>query len=179
MLTITIKGEEVFNEVTDEFGTIGDIHLHLEHSLASLSKWESKYEKPFLGGVEKTDDEIKDYIRIMILNQDPERDFVDEMGQEHLEEIREYIGSSQTATTFRSEGSRKSGEIITAEIVYYWMVSFQIPFECQYWHLNRLFALIRVCGEKNSPQKKYSRREIVNRNRELNAQRKAAMNTRG
>jgi hypothetical protein len=102
------------------------------------------------------------------------------MRQKNLDEINAYIEAKHTATTFSQMPAKTGrGEIITSELLYYWMIAFNIPFECQHWHLNRLFSLIRICSIKNQPQKKMSRSEIAARNRELNAQRKAQLGTRG
>jgi len=180
MLTIIIEGEEFYNETTEEFETVGSVELYLEHSLVSLSKWESKYHKPFLGSGEKTSEEIAYYIMSMV--QDPNATYgtLNNLSEKNLEEINKYIESSQSATTFGIMPERKGrGEIITSELIYYWLVAFKIPFECESWHLNRLFSLIRICNIKNSPGKKMPRHEVANRNRELNEKRKAKYGTKG
>lgn len=180
MLTIIIEGEEVYNEEEETFEKFNDVKLDLEHSLVSVSKWESNYKKPFLTSVVKTSEEIFDYIKYMVLTPDVNLDVLYRCSQKNLDAIQEYIDSSQSATTFGSMPERRgSGEIITSELIYYWIVSFNIPFECQYWHLNRLFSLIRICNIKNSKPKKMSRTELAQRNRELNAQRKAKLGTSG
>jgi len=180
MLTITVIGDELYDEITNEFTTVGDVVLQLEHSLISLSKWESKFEKPFLGRGEKTKEEVFEYLKCMVLTEDVAPEVYLRLSRENIQEINDYIDTKQSATTF-SEHQKNSGmgETITSELIYYWMVALNIPFECQYWHLNRLFSLIRVCGIKNSPPKKMSARQIAERNRELNAQRKAMYNTTG
>lgn len=180
MLKITVSGEEYFNEETSEFETHGDFELELEHSLISLSKWESKYQKPFLVSTEKTPQEIMGYIEAMIISPIYPPDFFAKLSTANIKAINDYIESKESATTFGSMPERKGqGEIITSELIYYWMVAFNIPFECEYWHLNRLFALIRVCNIKNSKPKKMSRHEIASRNRELNAIRRAQYGTSG
>lgn len=180
MLIITVSADELYDEVTETFSVVGGTVVKLEHSLISLSKWESKHQKPFLTPGNKTTEEVLDYIKMMICNEDVTLDIVEEMNQENVNEINSYIESKESATTFSDvQKSTGRGEIITAELIYYWMVSFNIPFECQYWHLNRLFALIRICSIKNSKQKKMSRRDVAARNRELNAQRKAQLGTTG
>jgi hypothetical protein len=180
MLKLLVPGVEYFNEETETFETVGDFELELEHSLISLSKWESKYKKPFLGKGEKTPQEIFGYIESMILTPIYPEDLFLRLNQKLLDNITEYIESTESATTFgRMPDRRGPGEIITSELIYYWMVAFNIPFECERWHLNRLFALIRICNIKNSKQRKMSRNEIATRNRELNAQRKAQYNTTG
>jgi hypothetical protein len=180
MLTIIVPGVEMFDEQTEEFVTIGDVTLNLEHSLVSLSKWESIYEKPFLGHSEKTREEARDYIKAMTLTPDvPEEVFL-KLTEENIQSINKYIDSKMTATWFNeAPGAPKSRDVITAELVYWWMIEFKIPFECETWHLNRLFTLIRVCNIKQAKPKKMTRSEIASRNRELNAQRKSQLGTKG
>lgn len=180
MLTIVVPREEFYNEQTEEFVIVDEIVLELEHSLVSLSKWESKFEKPFLGPEEKTSEEVLGYVESMILNPKFSPEVIFQLTQENLDQINDYIGSAQSATTFGQMPDRKvKGEIITSELIYYWMVAFNIPFECEHWHLNRLFALIRICNIKNSKQKKMSKHELAARNQELNAKRRAELNTSG
>ena len=180
MLKIVIEGEELFNEETKTFETTDNVVLELEHSLFSVSKWESKYQKPFLAAGEKTSEEVFGYVEAMVVSPNPDLGALYRCSQENLTEIQAYIDSSQSATTFGSMPERRGpGEIITSELIYFWVVSFNIPFECQYWHLNRLFSLIRICNIKNSKPKKMSKNEISQRNRELNARRKAELGTRG
>jgi hypothetical protein len=180
MLKITVPGVESFDEATQEFVDVGEVVLELEHSLVSLSKWESKYEKPFLGQGEKSTEEVLGYVKAMLLTPEvPEETFL-RLSEENFHEINEYIDAKMTATWFNeAPGAPKSREVVTSELVYYWMVTFQIDWEAQHWHLNRLFTLIRVCNVKNAKPKKMSRSEIAARNRELNAQRKAQLGTKG
>lgn len=179
MLRLEVVVAENFNQEKNEF-LFEVFVIELEHSLASLSKWEQKYEKPFLGRQQKTTEEVLDYIKIMAIT-DPVPDEVwNKVSQKNLEDIDAYINAKMTATTINEQGpQRQSREVITAEIIYYWMVSMQIPFEAQHWHLNRLITLVRVCNEKKKPQKKMSRAEAARRQREVNAQRRAGMGTRG
>jgi hypothetical protein len=180
MLRILISGEEVFNEKTQTFDSFEDVVLELEHSLISLSKWESEYQKPFLSDKGKTSEETFGYLKAMVVTPNGDPDALYRCSQENIEEIQAYIESSQSATTFGSMPERRGpSEVITSELIYYWMVAFNIPFECQYWHLNRLLSLIRICNVKNAPPKKMSRNEIAQRNRDLNAKRRAELNTRG
>ena len=179
MLEIIIPGLELYNEETNEFTCYDDVRLELEHSLVSISKWESKWCKPFLDGKDKTLDEIVDYVRCMTISDNIESDVYDRLTEENLVVINEYIGRPMTATTFNNEKKSTGREIITSEIIYYWMVSFNIPFECQHWHLNRLLTLIKVCNVKNNPPKKMSQKEILARNKALNDARKKELGTRG
>lgn len=180
MLKIHIPSSEFFNERTSEFVTIPEVVLMLEHSLVSLSKWESHWEKPFLVSEEKTTKETLSYIEMMNLTPDvPESVFIG-LTTKHLNVINTYINAKQTATWFAQDQGRKStGETLTSELLYYMMIALTIPFDpCEHWHLNRLITLIRVCNEKNSP-KKMNRREAGARQRALNAQRRANLNTSG
>ena len=180
MLKITVQATELFDEETSTFSTIGGFELELEHSLLSLSKWESKFKKPFLTDEPKTQEESMYYVEAMVLTRDYPKDFVLNLSKENITQINDYVESTESATTFGEMPERKGrGEIITSELIYYWMVAFNIPFECETWHLNRLFSLIRICNIKNSKPKKMSRSEIAARNRELNAQRRAQLGTSG
>jgi len=178
MLTIVVPGVEMFDDVTQEFTTEGDVILELEHSLVSLSKWESKYEKPFLGNDDKTSEEVVGYIEAMTMNEVPEVVF-QKLSAKHIATINEYIDAKMTATWFHDRPNPPNREVITAEVIYYWMIAFNIPFECERWHLNRLFTLIRVCSIKNEKPKSMSKAEISRQNAELNAQRRAQYGTRG
>ena len=179
MLILQVAGVESFDDDTQEFIAQGGTILELEHSLVSLSKWESIHEKPFLGKESKTSEEILSYIKCMTLNKVPREIFL-KLNEENIQEIGDYIEAKMTATWFNEQpGEPPSREVITSELVYYWMTMFNIPFECEHWHLNRLFTLIRICNVKQAPPKKMSRAEIAQRNRELNAQRKAQLGTTG
>jgi len=179
MLKIVVPGVEMFDDKTQEFVTVGDVTLELEHSLVSLSKWESFHEKPFLGK-DKTDEDVLSYIKFMTLTEDVPNDVYEKLTEDNLTAIQKYLDAKMTATWFSEQpGAPQSRDVITAELIYYWMIIFQIPFECQYWHLNRLFTLIRVCNIKQSKPKKMSRSEIAARNRELNERRRKELGTKG
>ena len=179
MLKIRIPSLEVYDEKNDLFITIPDTELQLEHSLISISKWESKWCKPFLKNEEKTNEELLDYIQCMTLNQNVDPLVYKYIPINLIKQISEYIEAPMTATTFSENSKGRSKEIITNEIIYYWMVSFNIPFECQKRHLNRLLTLIRVCSIKNAPQKKMTQREIMAKNKALNKARRKQLNSRG
>ena len=180
MLTITVGATDVYDEETQTFESRGGFELQLEHSLVSLSKWESEFEKPFLGKGDKAPEEVLAYVRCMTLTPNPPGDFLQKLSKENWETINAYIDRKMTATWFSEQpGAPKSSEVITSELIYYWMTVFQIPFECETWHLNRLFTLIRIANLKQAKPKKMSRAEIAARNRELNAQRKKQLGTKG
>jgi hypothetical protein len=180
MLIIKVAGVDSFDDNTQEFITQGGTFLELEHSLASLSKWESIHQKPFLGKESKTSEEIISYVKCMNLNNDFPEELFHRLSIENVEEISQYIDAKMSATWFSDQpGAPRTHEVITSELIYYWMTIFSIPFECDRWHLNRLFTLIRVCNTKQAKPKKMSRAEIAQRNRELNAQRKAQLGTTG
>ena len=180
MLKIIVPGNDFFDDSIQEFVTVGDLVVELEHSLVSLSKWESIYEKPFLAPGEKSSEEILGYIKTMLINPEIPSDVFSRLSEDNLSKINEYIDAKMTATWFSEQrGQLKSQEIITSELIYYWMITFQIPIMCENWHLNRLFTLIRICNIKNAAPKKMSRSETAARNRELNAQNRARLGTKG
>jgi hypothetical protein len=181
MLTITVGGEEAYDEDEQRFVIRGGFELQLEHSLVSLSKWESEFEKPFLGDDEKTAEEALGYIRCMTLTENPPGDFLQQLSKENMEEINTYINQKMTATWFSdaTPQTKRSSETVTAELIYYWMSIFHIEWEAQFWHLNRLFTLIRIANIKQDKPKKMSRAEAAQRQRELNAKRKAQFGTKG
>ena len=180
MLQITIPAGERWDEGKQEFIQVKGHTLQLEHSLISLSKWESKWCKAFLSNKDKTYEETMDYIKCMTITPNVDPDVYNYLTSDNINQINEYIGAPMTATYFSEDKSRKVGhDVVTAELIYYWMISLNIPFECQKWHLNRLLALIRVCDIKNQPPKKMSKREIMSRNAALNAARRSKMGTTG
>jgi hypothetical protein len=180
MLQITIPAVEQWDERKQEFITTKEQTLQLEHSLVSLSKWESKWCKPFLTKQEKTFEETLDYIKCMTITQNVDPEVYNYLTNENIEAVNNYINAPMTATYFSDDKTAKpSREQITAELIYYWMIALNIPFECQKWHLNRLLTLIKVCNIKNQPPKKRSKKEIISRNAALNAARRKRLNTRG
>lgn len=179
MLTIKIR-PELFDEESQKFVTSEDYELHLEHSLVSLSKWESKHEKPYLGKDAKSSEEVLSYIQAMVIDDDVPPDFIYRLSTDNIQQIDAYLNAKYSATWFNdTPNAPKSSEVITSELIYYWMTVYQIPIECERWHLNRLFNLIKICNLKNQKPKKMSRSEMAARNRELNAQRRAQLGTRG
>lgn len=179
MLYITIPKSELFDERTSSFVTIKETKLQLEHSLVSLSKWEQKYKKSFLSTGQMTVDETLYYIQCMTITQNVDPIVYKAISNDIIHQVDEYIGDPMTATTFQKKDPRPSREIITSEIIYYWMFELKIPKECEKWHLNRLLTMIRVSSEKNGPKRKMTKTEIYERNRALNESRKAALHTKG
>lgn len=180
MLHITVPATDLWDESTNSFISTKEQVLNLEHSLVSLSKWESKWNKPFLRKEEKTSDEILYYVKCMTLNQNVDPNVYLALTQKNLQEIVDYIKAPMTATWFSEDKNKNnSKEVVTSELIYYWMIALNIPVEFQKWHLNRLLTLIRVCNIKNEPPKKMSKRALMSRNTSLNQARRQAMNSRG
>lgn len=182
MLEILVTLSESFDESTRKFITNG-VELEFEHSLASLSKWESTFEKPFLNTEEKTTEETLFYIeKCMLLTKNPPGEICQKLSKENYDAIQNYIDAKRSATWFKDPKERpggRSGPIVTAAVVYGWMVALRIPFETQYWHLNELFTLIKVCNEQSKPPTKVSRSEAARQQSALNAQRRQQLGTRG
>ena len=180
MLTITIPAAEFYDDNRGEFVYAKAQTLKLEHSLVSLSKWESKWCKPFISTADKTDEEALDYIKCMTLTQNVDDDVYSRLSPSNILEIDEYINAPMTATVVADDKKgKKSREIITSEVIYSWMISLHIPQEFQKWHLNRLLMLIRVCTAQNTPKKKRSTYEISCDYAALNEERKKKYNTKG
>lgn len=179
MLRITLP-VELWDEGKQEFVYLPGQTLEMEHSLASLSKWESKMGKPFLSKDAKTYEESLEYLKCMMLTPNVTEDVFEYLMSHKLREVDEYINSSMTATILPPNRGRKGRpETITAEVIYYWMIAMQIPAEYEYWHLNKLITLIGVCNVKNSPTKKRSSDEILRDQMALNAERCKQLNSKG
>ncbi len=176
MFPIQLEPKEIWDEDNEQFLYFGPektLNLNLEHSLVSISKWESKYHKPYLSS-EKTADEALDYLQMMVVGEYEDKidkDWFKVLTRQQVEEIDRYVNDPMTATTFSSDKETKekngnknkklNGEIITNELMYYWMTALNIPFECQYWHLNRLITLVRVCSIKNQPKDKKKKKGLT------------------
>lgn len=184
MLKIAIPKRELFDEKNERFIYVDGCELQLEHSLISLAKWESRWHKPFLTKQEKSDLEIIDYIRCMTLTKNVDPKIYNYISQATIEDIFRYIEDPMTAVQFGEKYSLEPGaprrkEIITAEIIYYWMFVLGIPIQCEKWHLNRLLTLIRVMNIKTGTKKPMSKRDLASRNHKLNQARRAKHGSRG
>lgn len=180
MIQITVPARELYDEVNQIFIKTKEQKLSMEHSLVSISKWESKWHKPYFAKERKTIEETIDYIRCMTITQNVDPYVYYSLTDENFTAISNYIDDPMTATWFNdSEKKSANKEIITSEIIYYWMISLNIPLECQKWHISRLLTLIRVCEIKNQPDKKMSLNEVYARNKELNEARRKKLNTKG
>ena len=179
MKQIFIKEKELWDEKNRMFINVKPQTITLEHSLVSISKWESKWHVPFFSKQDKTAEMTLDYIRAMTITQNVNPNVYEALTAEDFREIEKYIQDPQTATTIRDTNTKSNHETITAELVYFWMIQFGIPFECQKWPFNRLLTLIRICQIKNQPEKKMSNKEILQQNAAINAARKKKFNTKG
>ena len=175
MLSIVIPKQERYKPDTREFIDFPETEIQLEHSLISISKWEAKWHKPFLSDEPKTQEETIDYIKCMALTQKVPELAYQMLTPENFKAVNEYLENPMTATWFskKKSGGPGSKKVITSELIYYWMISYQVPFECQKWHLNRLLTLIHVCSVKNASPKKQSRNDTLKDYRSINAQRRA------
>lgn len=179
MLKINIPELELFDEATSEFTNIKPQLLSMEHSLVAISKWESIYHEPFLATENKTIEETLEYLKCMTITQNVNPLTYKALPSEVIEEITDYISNPMSATTFSNINQKPDREIVTSELIYYWMTAYQIPFECEKWNIHRLMNLIKICSIKNAPPKKMSKSEILARNQSLNAARRAALGTKG
>lgn len=183
MLVIDVEETEGYDNSKNEFVNVPAMRLHFEHSLLSLSEWEAHFHKPFLSEEQKTTDETIYYMRCMCQESDnlTDEEFTIILSNPNIiKQIQEYIGDSMTATTIKSDpNGKKNKEVMTAEVIYYYMIALTIPKEFEKWHLNRLITLIEVCSIKNQPPKKMSQAETYARNAKLNAERKARLHSKG
>lgn len=179
MLTISIPDREFYNEKENRVILSKGRTIQLEHSLISISRWESKWEKPYLSNKEKTYDEALSYIQCMTVtpNVDPVLYF--QLGKKEFEMIDHYIHRKMTATTVNHRKKGGRSQIITSEVIYYQMILYGVPFECEKWHLNRLLMLLDVCSAKGGTQEKMPLREQLDEQRRLNEQRMKQFKTRG
>jgi hypothetical protein len=180
MLHIVVPAGESYDETNNLFITTKEQKLCLEHSLVSVSKWESKFHKPFLSNNDLSSEEFLYYVKCMTITQNIRDEVYFALSADNVEAIKRYIKDPMTATTINETGGKgRRGQTITSELIYYWMIASNIPIKCETWHLNRLLMLIRVCQAENAPKKKMSRGEISRRNYELNQRRRKQMHTSG
>ena len=181
MLTIKVPPGEFYKESTGAFIQLPEQTLQMEHSLISISKWESKWHKPFFDGKDKTRAETLDYYKCMTITQNVNPLTWSNLSRENEEEIMKYIQDPMTGTTFneRNKHGRGGHQVISSEVLYWEMIELGIPFECEKWHLNRLLTLIDVCSIKSQPPKKMSQRALMLRNASLNAARRKALHSKG
>lgn len=180
MLQITIPETELWDESKQEFVYTKEQTLQLEHSLVSLSKWESKWHKAFLTKEVKTREETLDYIKCMTITQNVKPETYNYISDKLIDQINSYIENPMTATVIsKRKNVGPNREVVTSELIYYWMISLNIPSEYQKWHLNRLLTLIEVCNIKNTPPKKMGKKALMSRNASLNAARRKQLNTNG
>lgn len=183
MIQIVVPKQQLFNENTEEFVNVEETVLEMEHSLKAVRIWEAKWHKPFLDNHDKTKEEIFDYMRIMCLNENVDPMVFRVMSQDNIEQVVSYIQNPMTATWFNNDNrigaSLKSGEIVTAEIIYYWMISMRVPLELENWHLNQLLTLLKVISIKNGGKKKMSKKEAALQRAKLNAERRKKLKTKG
>lgn len=176
---------ELWDEKKELFINIdfNETKLQLEHSLISVKKWEQIWHKPFLNEEDKKYEEIISYIKCMTLNYNSKNDEIyNWFPKDKLEEVKKYIADPMTATWFRDDligAQRKSREIVTAEIIYYWMIALNIPIEFQKWHLNQLLTLIKVVSIKNGKEKKMDKKTAAMERAALNAKRRAKYGSKG
>lgn len=179
MLTITVWIAEQYDELKEEFIPEKELSLTLEHSLVSLSKWESTWCVPFMSKVAKTDEQTLDYIRCMTITKNVDPDVYRFLSEENIKQVKDYIDAPMTATVLHNDKTNVNRQVITSEKIYYWMIALNIPYKYEKWHLNRLLTLINVCDIENRPPKKMNKNEIMRRNRETNEARKKMLNTNG
>lgn len=178
-------GRELYSEMDNRFYTLDrTVTLRLEHSLLSLSKWESKWKTPFLIADPRghSEEKTRDYIRCMTINEKQVDPVVYQLlTLDELAAIADYINDPMSATTIQEHRKvvQKAGELVTAETIYFWMIEFRIPIELEKWHLNRLMKLINYISIKHQPAEKMSKNEIISQNDELNRIRRAQLNSKG
>lgn len=181
MLSLTVPSLELYDSEREEFIYTIPVSFKVEHCLLAMSRWESKWKKPFLSDEEKTSEEVIDYIKCMTMSDDVSDDVYDRLPYDVITKIKEYIDDPHTATTIRHQEGRGRGrkDIVTTEIIYYWMTVYGIPFECETWNLNRLLTLIEICIIKSQPAKKMSKGQVRQMYDSLNKSRRAKLHSKG
>ena len=179
MLELKIEEKELYHQETNKFIQIPACTLTLEHSLISLSKWESKWKTPYLSKQERTPKQDLDYVRCMVVGPLKDDKVIEALSFSELKQIQTYISSPMTATTFQNTHTNKKNEVMTSEVIYAHMFAHRIPIDCQKWHLNRLLTLLKVCDLQNAPKDKMTKKQTAMLYAERNAARKAKHNSRG
>lgn len=178
-IQIHIPKREIYDEEKEMFIDVNEYNLTLEHSLLSISKWESKWHVPYITKKEKTSEQVLDYIRCMNTGKPIPEEVYNYIPGEELDKIVKYINDPMTATTVKTRNNEQNREILTSEVIYYYMFECNIPKECERWHINRLMTLIGVFGVKRDTGTKLSRSEAIARNKMINERNKAKYHTRG
>jgi len=181
MLSLVVPSQELYDSEKEEFIYTKPVSFEIEHCLLAMSRWESKWKKPFLSDEEKTSEEVIDYIKCMTMSGNVSDDVYDRLPYDIIKQIKDYVDDLHTATTIHHQEGRGRGgkDIITTEIIYYWMTIFNIPFECETWNLNRLFMLIEICLIKSQPAKKMSKGQVRQMYDSLNKARRAKLHSKG
>lgn len=182
MLEITVPATEGWDERREQFVKLQkEQKLTLEHSLVSISKWEAKWQKSYFAKVPKTEEELLDYIKCMTITQNVSPSVYDCLSVNNMKQISDYMDSPMTATRIndRQKSNIRNNSELTSELLYYAMIAYNIPMECQKWHINRLITLIRICEIKNRKQDKPSRNELLKEHAALNAKNRKKYNSNG
>lgn len=156
-----------------------EVVLQFEHSLLAVSKWESKYKKPFMSKAQKTPTELIDYFGDMILTPGVNPLLVYRLTPEQMDELAKYMNDSPTASSVPDDPQKSSGEQVTSELIYYWLSELKIPFAVETWHLARLMMLIQITNLKRQPPKKRPVADTMANWMKLNEERKKKFNTNG
>lgn len=179
MLKLIIPETELFDDRTGEFINIDRTALTLEHSLISISKWESNWEIPFINTRHKTKAQTIDYIKCMTITPNVNPNVYRCITNEHIRVVNEYIDKPMTATTFSDKNKGSRNKKITNEEIYYQMIELGIPVEFEKWHLNRLLTLIHVCTSYRTPGNKRSTSDIIRDHKAINAANRKRFNSKG
>lgn len=182
MLELHLPETEFFDRANSKIIRVPEVTLHLKHSLLTLSKWETIWEIPFLGEGKKTTEQLYSYVNIMA-GGDLDELTLSRLTSEHYEKLNAYLSSKQSATWFsESPNQRRSTQTVTSELIYFWMTTYNIPFECENWPFPRLMNLIRIASIKNDPdagKKKRNKSQMLSERAMLNKKRREQYGTTG
>ena len=182
-LVLEIPPRELFDEAESRFFETPKTVLTLKHSLLSVADWEAKWHKPYLFQTilteeanRKTIEQERDYVRCMTLNRAPVDPLVYRaLTAEEMKKINDYIGDPMSATTISNMSPSSNRDIVTNELIYYWMSALQIPFRpCETWHLNHLIKLIETASAKQEKPKNMPRADAIKRRASINSARRQA-----